>query len=186
MPQERHQFSILTLLTGITVAACVMSVFWSGQSRATFVASLLILYAVTLIITIRQRSFLAVAALCIGPMFGGILGGLIATFDPMYALPEERLEVLSGVSIVGLVAGTVAGWGSAAIRLAVQAKVAGSVVRQADKENLLPAHLHPNRTHPSHIPVFLNHPGIVVMDTEVGLRIAEFETHLPARRIRRS
>ena len=111
MTQERPQFSILSLLTGITVLACVMSVFWSGQSRTTFVTSLLTLYAVTLIIAIRQRSFLTIAALCIGPMFGWILGGLIATFDPMYILPEERLEVLSAVSILGRIAGIVVGWG---------------------------------------------------------------------------
>ena len=112
MAQERPQFSILTLLTGSTVVACVLSILWSSQSRAAFVTSLLALYAVTLIIAIRQRSFLAIATLCIGPMFGGVLGGLIATFDPMYILPEERLEVLSSVSILGLIAGIVGGWGA--------------------------------------------------------------------------
>ncbi len=112
MTQARPQFSILTLLTGTTVVACVLSVFWSGQSRTIFVASLLTLHAVTLIIAIRQRSFLAVAALCIGPMFGVVLGGLIANFDPMYVLPEDRLEVFSGVSIIGLIAGILGGWGA--------------------------------------------------------------------------
>jgi uncharacterized membrane protein YjjP (DUF1212 family) len=112
MTHERHQFSILTLLTGITVVACVLSVLWSGQSRVAFVASLLTFLVVTLVIAIRQRSFLTIAALCIGPMFGVVLGGLIANFDPMYVLPEDRLEVFSGVSIVGLIAGILGGWGA--------------------------------------------------------------------------
>jgi hypothetical protein len=115
MTQQRQQFSLLALLTCTTVLACVLSVCWSGRSRVAFVTSLLALFAVTMLIAIRQRSGLTIVALCAGPVLGGVIGGLTAAFDPMYILPEDRLEVLSGVSILGLIAGIAGSWGTLAV-----------------------------------------------------------------------
>ena len=110
MTQERRQYSILSLLTGITVLACVMSVFWSGHSRAAFVTSLLTLFALTLAISIRNRAELSIASLLVGPLLAVGFGGLIAAVDPMVALPEDRFGLLYGVLLIGLISGIAAAW----------------------------------------------------------------------------